>query len=200
MTGDAFITDLATFDDRWTMRHTRTYPHPIERVWEAITSTEHINRWLLPTASVDPVEGGRCSFTWGGPRGSEQVGVVRDVSPPTGIVYDLDTSYLRFELTPVAGGTRLDFVHGFEPGAHIEPVERHGGDQPAGADSPWRPDFSMGFHVMLDALAILLASPPADGENVLAWLARTEQDTDDVVANRTQAYRELIATRCPPAG
>ena len=197
---DAFITDLATFDDRWTMRHTRTYPHPIERVWEAITTTDHLNRWLLPHGAVEPVEGGRCTFTWGGPRGSEQVGLVREVSPPTGIVYDLDTSYLRFALEAVSpDATRLVFVHGFTPGAHVEPVDRPDGDQPAGPDSPWRPDFSQGFHVMLDALGILLASPPSAGEHVLAWLARTQQDTDDVVTRRTQAYRQLIAERCPPA-
>jgi hypothetical protein len=122
------------------------------------------------------------------------------VTPPTLIVYDLDTSYLRFELAAVEGGTMLTFLHGFTPGAHIEPVlDRPDGDQPAGPDSPWRPDFSQGFHVMMDALGILLDSPPADGENVLTWLARTRQDVDDVVTARTQAYRELIAQKCPPA-
>jgi uncharacterized protein YndB with AHSA1/START domain len=196
---DTFETNLATFDDRWTMRHTRTYPHPIERVWEAITSTEHLNRWLLPTATVEPIEGGRCTFTWGGPPDDPQVGVVRSVEPPTLIVYDLDTSYLRFELASVAGGTRLTFVHGFTPGAHLEPQGWEGGDQPGGEDCPWRPGFSQGFHVMLDALGILLDGPPTDEENVLSWLARTRQDRDELVTSRVQRYRDLIAQRCPPA-
>lgn len=51
---DAFVRDLARFDDRWTMRHTRTYPHPIERVWAAITSDDHLNRWLLRRVAVEP--------------------------------------------------------------------------------------------------------------------------------------------------
>lgn len=192
---DDFITNLATFDDRWTMRHTRTYPHPIERVWEAITTTEHINRWLLPTGTVEAVEGGRCTFTWGGPEDAPQVGVVRSVDPPNLIVYDLDTSYLRFELTAVDGGagTTLVFVHGFTPGAHIEPQEWAGGDQPAGADSPWRPGFSQGFHVMLDALGIMLADRSPEDANVLEWLARSGGNDPAEIDRRVQLYRDLIA-------
>ena len=195
---DAFVTNLATFDDRYTMRHAREYPHPIERVWEAITSEAHLNRWLLKTVRVEPVEGGRCSFTWGGD--VEQVGVVRSVTPPTGIVYDLDTSYLRFELTPIGAGgraTRLVFVHGFAPGAHIEPQDFPGGDQPAGDDSPWRPSFSQGFHVMLDALGMLLAGDVAGDEGVLEFLARTGGNSDDAAERNTAIYRELIAKECP---
>jgi uncharacterized protein YndB with AHSA1/START domain len=194
-----FETNLATFDDRWTMRHTRVYSHPIERVWEAVTTTEHINRWLLPTATVEAVEGGRCTFTWGGPPGSEQVGVVRSVEPPTLIVYDLDTSYLRFELESVDGGTRLTFLHGFTPGAHLEPQGWEGGDMPGGDDCPWRPGFSQGFHVMMDALGVVLDDPPADGENVLTWLARTQQSSAEATDRHVEVYRRLIAQECPPA-
>lgn len=196
---DSFETNLATFDDRWTMRHTRTYPHPVALVWEAITTTEHINRWLLPTAVVSAVDGDVCSFTWGGPEGTEQYGVVRAVVPLRTITYDLDTSYLRFELTPIddGRGTRLSFVHGFAPGAHLEPQDWEGGDMPGGPDCPWRPGFSQGFHVMMDALGVALSmSSPAD-ENVLAWLARTGQDVDVTVADRVERYRQLIASECP---
>jgi uncharacterized protein YndB with AHSA1/START domain len=194
MTTEEFTTNLARFEDPWTMRHTRVYPHPIARVWEAVTTTEHVNRWLLPTAVVSAVEGATCSFTWGGPPGGEQYGVVRSVSPPTGIVYDLDTSYLRFELEAVDdSSTRLVLVHGFTPGAHVEPQDWEGGDQPAGPDSPWRPGFSQGFHVMLDALAIALdGASPAD-ENVLAWLRRTGGNDPDQIARRVEIYRQHIA-------
>jgi hypothetical protein len=35
--------NLATFDDTLTMRHVREYAHPIERVWDAVTMTEHLD-------------------------------------------------------------------------------------------------------------------------------------------------------------
>ena len=194
---DSFLANLARFDDSLTMRHTRTYPHPIERVWQAISSTEHINRWLLPTASVEAVEGGRCSFTWGGD--TEQVGVVREVDPPRRIVYDLDTSYLRFELEAIDGGTRLVLFHGFAPGAHVEVQDFPGGDQPAGPSSPWRPSFSQGFHVMLDALAISLEGTVAEDDNVLAWLARTGGNDPELIHERDEIYRQHIRDHCPPA-
>jgi uncharacterized protein YndB with AHSA1/START domain len=166
-------------------------------VWEAITSDEHLNCWLLRQVSVEPREGGRCSFTWGGDE--EQVGVVRDVEPPRRIVYDLETSYLRFELEPVDGGTRLVLVHGFTPGAHLEPQDWPGGDQPGGEDCPWRPGFSQGFHVMLDALGILLDGAAPAFENVLDWLAATGNDLDAVVDEHVSTYREHIREHCPPA-
>jgi hypothetical protein len=42
--------ELATFDDRLTMRHTRVFPHPIELVWEAVSEGRHLETWLLPVS------------------------------------------------------------------------------------------------------------------------------------------------------
>ena len=83
------MTDLASFEDRYTMRHVREYPHPIESVFEAITNTDEINRWLLPIAVVEPRVGGRCAFSWGGPRGAAMEGTVTEFDPPTLVHYDL---------------------------------------------------------------------------------------------------------------
>ncbi len=35
---DDLTEHLGTFDSRYTMRHTRTYSHVIEHVWEAVTT------------------------------------------------------------------------------------------------------------------------------------------------------------------
>ena len=192
-----FESRLARFDDRLTMRHERVYRHPVALVWEAITSSDHLNRWLLRRVEVDPREGGRCSFTWGGD--VEQVGTVREVDPPHLIVYDLVTSSLRFELVPLEGGTRLTLLHQFVPGAHVEPVDRLGGDQPAGPDSPWRPDFAQGFHQMLDVLGVLLDGGLEAEEDLLGYGTRLGHDAPNVVEARVAAYRNLIAEHCPPA-
>jgi uncharacterized protein YndB with AHSA1/START domain len=58
---------LAVFLDRWTMQHERVYSHPIERVWEAVSTSEHLDVWLMPVSRVDARIGGRAAFSWGGP-------------------------------------------------------------------------------------------------------------------------------------
>jgi uncharacterized protein YndB with AHSA1/START domain len=183
---------LARFDDRLTMRHRRSFPHPIERVWAAIIDERQLAQWMLPVARVEAVEGGRCSFTWGGD--VEQVGVVRDVSPPNTICFDLGTSSLRFELASLEGGlaTQVDLVHSFASGAHVELAHRPGGDQPAGPGSPWRPDFVHGFHLMLDALGLAVEGSLIEGELFLDWVARVHPE------DLTGAYRDHIAATCPP--
>jgi len=165
--------ELATFDDRWTMRYTRTYPHPIERVWRAVTEAEHLDVWLAPACGV-VVEGrlgGRCAFAFGGanPELPEHdpadastfsyEGTITAFDPPHLVHYQLEDSALRFELREVAEGTQLEFVHAFRRGASW-PVPAEPGDmasgQPAGPGTPWRPGFLAGFHLMLDQLGDML--------------------------------------------
>ena len=51
--------DLATFIDRWTMEYVRFYPHPIERVWRAITDPAELARWFIPPTKWE-LNGRRC--------------------------------------------------------------------------------------------------------------------------------------------
>ena len=39
--------ELARFIDRFTVEYVRTYPHPIERVWQAITDPAEFGRWFI---------------------------------------------------------------------------------------------------------------------------------------------------------
>ena len=91
---------LAVFVDRTTMRHERTYPHAIESVWDAVTTSEQLNVWLLPVSKVERRLGGRCSFSWGGPEEMSVVGEVTEWEPPRVVRYTFGDarSYLRFEL------------------------------------------------------------------------------------------------------
>jgi len=74
--------ELATFVDRYTMRHQRTYPHPIERVWEAVTTAEHLDAWMLPVCQVEARLGGSWSFTFADPDGVAMEGVIVEFDPP----------------------------------------------------------------------------------------------------------------------
>ena len=118
------------------MRHVRTYPHPIELVWEAVTTGEHLDAWMLPRCTVDLRVGGVCRFTYGDTSedGFGYDHVIRELDPPRVVDY----GGIRFELEPVDGGnsTRLTFIQSFPPDM----------------DDPWHPDFCAGFHTMLDRI------------------------------------------------
>ena len=104
--------------------HEVVYPHPVERVWQALTERDAIAAWLMPndfapvvghefqfTAKPQPgwdgtvrcvvtevVERRRLSYTWKG--GSDAM------AKPTLVTWTLE---------PTAGGTRLRLEHsGFE--------------------------------------------------------------------------------------
>ena len=188
---------LATFDDRFTMRHVREYPHPIASVFEAVTTTDEINAWLLPIAEVEPRLGGRCSFTWGGPRGSEMVGVVKEFDPPRLVHYDLLGSFLRFELEALdERTTRLTLLHR---------IERHGVD----TLTLWPADVVLGFHTMVDTLgsvldgtrdaeAVRLTIKACENGSILEHLAAIP-DAQRAENDRLLArYGDHIVATCPP--
>lgn len=189
--------ELATFDDRFTMRHVREYPHPIDTVFEAVTTTEEINAWLLPLAEVEPRVGGRCSFTWGGPRGSEMVGVVAEYDPPRLVHYDLLGSFLRFELDALAvDRTRLVLLHRIvRPGVDTLTL--------------WPPDVVLGFHVFVDRLAEVLDGT-RDREAVRLTIKACENGSIHEHLNNVSdeereqnwaleaRYAEHIVATCPP--
>jgi uncharacterized protein YndB with AHSA1/START domain len=195
-------TQLARFVDRYTMVYERTYPHEIELVWEAVSTAEHLDVWMLPVTRVERHLGGRCSFTWGGPHKPEQVGEVTEYDPPRAIRYTFgdERSFLRFQLESVVAGTRLWFTHSFAPGTGTtpsEPSDAYGADLPAGPDAPWRPGFVAGFHSMLDQLDAYLggAWTAADVEPALA--AERRHGPDESQRRLIDRYREHIATACP---
>jgi uncharacterized protein YndB with AHSA1/START domain len=146
--------ELASFDDAWTLRYERVYPHPIARVWAAVTSAEQLDVWLAPACGVlvEPWLGGRCEFCFGGPNPDmaehdpvdrstwSHSGSITEFEPPNLVHYQLGASALRFELEEVDGATRLCFVHSFTPGP----------------ESPWRAGFMAGFHQMLRQLGTML--------------------------------------------
>jgi uncharacterized protein YndB with AHSA1/START domain len=124
------------------MRHVRTYPHPIELVWEAVTTAEHLNAWMLPQWTVDARIGGKCSATWGdtGPEAHRDEMTIIEFDPPRVVDY----GGIRFELEPLdANTTRLTFTQTMPPEA-------------SGGQDQWIPDFCAGFHLMLDRIPAFL--------------------------------------------
>jgi len=142
--------ELASFDDRYTMRHTRVFAHAIEDVFGAVTRTEEMNLWMMPFCEVEARLGGECAFTWGGawrkPRERRgEIGTVTAFEPPTLVEYTLPTSVLRFELHALGSSeTRLVFIH-------------HMKAQGLPALTMWHPNVVTAFDFMLNDLGALLA-------------------------------------------
>ena len=171
--------ELATFDDARTMRYTRVFPHPIDAVWDAVTDAEQLDVWLAPACGVvvERRVGGRCVFGFGSPIKDGFEGTVTEYDPPNVVHYQLEGSSLRFELEPVDGGTKLEFIHAFKPGI-VSPAFAEA-DLPAGPGTPWHPDFCAGFHEMIDQLGSLL-----DGE----WTAADAKPFVDAVYHGGDVY------------
>ena len=188
---------LAQFVDRATMRYERRYPHPVERVFDAVSTAEHLEAWMLPVTRVERRVGGRCSFTWGSPEEDfAQVGEVTEFDPPSAITYTFaePAGSMRFLLTPDGDGTLLHFTLHW-PVPHdkpLEPEDYPGGDLPAGPGTAWRPGFLAGYHDFLDDLVLFL-----DGrwtkDDRLAFLAGDPMPEEELIAR----YREHVGTNCP---
>jgi uncharacterized protein YndB with AHSA1/START domain len=196
---------LAVFLDRTTMQHERHYPHPVERVWEAVSTGEHLDVWLLPVTSVDARLGGRCSFSWGGPAEQAVEGEVTQCDPPKLIQYTFGhpLSFLRFELEPdeVGTGTTLRFVQSFRPGEAVDGAEDgayEGADRPAGTDTPWRPGFVAGFHEMLDQLDLYLAGRWTMDDTMRNLGAFETEGATPQHRHWIDVYRRHIRDTCPP--
>jgi uncharacterized protein YndB with AHSA1/START domain len=140
--------NLATFDSRYAIRHVRTYPHPIERVFRAVSTAAEMDLWALPFCEVDARLGGAWSMTFGNARGEGVTrGTIIAFDPPTLIDY----GGMRFELERVDGGTRLTFIQSFAPVFFHEPGPDEESDHPA-PGTPWHPSAVAGWHEMMDDL------------------------------------------------
>ena len=97
---------------------------PIDRVWKALTEADLIAQWFGDACEFDAVPGGGGYFGWA-QHGKHRV-VVEHVEAPRVLVYRWaqaadaepvpgNSTVVRFELTEIDGGTRLDLVEtGFE--------------------------------------------------------------------------------------
>lgn len=120
------------------IRMIRRYPHPIDRVWQAISTPENLRHWFPSEAEIDLVQGGIVRFGFGGD------GQVQVIEPPHRLAFTWEEDLLDFELIAENGYTVLTLTH-------------HCGDR-AGAAS-----FASGWEQCFVALSAVLADqePPA---------------------------------------
>jgi uncharacterized protein YndB with AHSA1/START domain len=157
--------ELARFVDRFTIEYVRVYPHPIERVWRAVSRPQGITAWFW-TATFEPRLGAPYQF---GAAGSGMDGIITAFEPPRLIRFGGPSchgpeGYIEIALQAVPEGTRLTFVQHSQPGFWkgdwpIDPPELE-----EGPGLPWRPGTLGGWHAALDGLGALLdgRAPPED--------------------------------------
>jgi len=145
MSADQFL----TLDGRPTVRVERSYPHPIEKVWRAVTMPEHLDQWFPSPVEVDLRPGGAMRFrAFEGEPAAD--GIVHVVDAPRRLSFGWGTTdRLAFELASDGDGTTLILTHSFD--------DRYGA-----------PSFATGWETCLAGLRSVLAGepPPAPDRGV----------------------------------
>lgn len=108
MSADQFL----TLDERPAVRVQRDYPHPIDRVWRAVTTPEHLGQWFPSPVEVDLRPGGAMHFS--AFEGDDAAtGTIEVVDPPRKLTFTWGRDRLTFELTPQGESTTFTLVHSF---------------------------------------------------------------------------------------
>ncbi len=122
--------------ERWTLILVRELRHPPEKVWLALTDPVHLREWAPFEADTSLGTGGaKVKLTWVGTGNVSEARVTRADAPRV-----LEFQVIRWELEPVASGTRLTLWHS---------IDRR--------FISWG---AAGWHICLDVLDRLLAGEP----------------------------------------
>lgn len=87
-------------DGRPAVRFQRTYPHPVERLWAAVTETDELSHWFPSAVRMQPHVGGTIEFS-GDPNQEPTSGSILTFDPPRRLAFTWGNDELHFELEPV---------------------------------------------------------------------------------------------------
>jgi uncharacterized protein YndB with AHSA1/START domain len=136
MSADQFL----TLYGRPTVRVERRYPHPVDKVWRAVTTPEHLAQWFPSPVEVDLRPGGAMRFGAFG-RDPGATGSVEAVDAPLHLAFTWGADRLTFELVPDGEETTFVLTHSFD--------DRYGA-----------PSYATGWGVCLGGLGNVLAGDP----------------------------------------
>ena len=132
---------LFTADDRPTVRVERRYPHPVDKVWRAVTTREHLAAWFPSPVELELRPGGTMRFDPDAVGVEHTSGSVEIVDPPHLLAFTWGKDRMTFELSPDGDGTRFVLTHAFD-------------DRAAAAS------FATGWEICLAGLRHVLAGEP----------------------------------------
>jgi uncharacterized protein YndB with AHSA1/START domain len=136
---------LAKAGDRWTLRFTRRFDHPREKVWRAVTEPEHLAVWFPHMIVGDRRAGAALRFVSASDPADGFDGKMLAFDPPSLMELSWGGDRLRIELRPDGDGTILTLTDTFE---ELGKAARDGA----------------GWHECLDRLV-----PALDGSSAPEW-------------------------------
>jgi uncharacterized protein YndB with AHSA1/START domain len=100
-------------DNQATLTFVRELPHPPEKVWRSLTEPDSLRAWFPSTIDGERAEGAALQFRFDFPDAPVMEGVMRVYDPPRVLEFSWSEDVLRFELEPIANGTRLTLTDTF---------------------------------------------------------------------------------------
>lgn len=160
-------------DGRWQLCFMRTFAHPPEKVWRAISEPEHLAAWFPTSIEGERVAGAPLRFALRGGQAPPFEGEMLAYEPPSLMELRWGTDILRIELQPSRKGTVLTL---------LDTLDEHGKAARDGA----------GWHTCLDALEADLRGDRTARESTAEW--------KDVHPHYVESFGAEAATIGPPAG
>ncbi|MEV7074096.1 SRPBCC family protein [Streptomyces sp. NPDC091972] len=97
MAADLTGTYLTLDDGRPAVRFSRTYDHPVARVWQFVTDADELAHWFPSRAEIELRPGGTVKFS-GDPHMEDSTGRVVAVDEPRHLSFEWGGDELRFDL------------------------------------------------------------------------------------------------------
>lgn len=98
-------------DGRPAVRFERVYPHPVDRVWAAVSEPDGLAHWFPSRVRIEPRAGGEVHFS-GDRNAGDSTGRILVYDPPCALAFTWGDDELRFELEPLGdGGCRFTLVN-----------------------------------------------------------------------------------------
>jgi uncharacterized protein YndB with AHSA1/START domain len=168
--GSADLGELTRDGERVGLRFVRTYPHPVERVWRALTESDQLRFWM-PCDIVGERRSGAPITLPFWPGHVEKYGIdepvltgeIRIWERPSLFEWTWGGDVLRWELVAVEGGTELTFT-----------------TWPADPDLAGVVSTAGGYHLCLALLAALLDDDTAPAMT----------DVDAIAFRLEEAYKQ----------
>ena len=106
--------DLTPAGERHRLRIERRYPHPVAKVWRAITDPAELSGWFPARVETELAVGAKMTFTFPEQQ-PETNGTITELDPPNVFGFDWGGELLRWELhADGPDATVLVFTHVFD--------------------------------------------------------------------------------------
>lgn len=104
--GPANLAQVEKDGDTWTLILVKELRHAPEKVWKALTDPGELREWAPFEVDASLAKTGSVQLTWVGAPAAVETHVTRADAPKT-LEYRCGDNHMRWQLEPVAGGTRL---------------------------------------------------------------------------------------------